>query len=121
PGIVLAILDQEHMTVTDVLLAEDGHAQERSLLEDVYPLVRARDIWVADRNFCTLGFLLAICKRGGSFALRQHSKLPGKLVGKRQAKGRCDTGHVYEQRWRLRDEDAKPVDLRRVTVELDKP
>ena len=34
PGIVLAILDQELMTVTDVLLTEDGHAQERSLLDE---------------------------------------------------------------------------------------
>lgn len=121
PGIALAILDQEHLTVTDVLLTEDGHAQERSLLEDVYPLVQARDIWVADRNFCTFGFLLAIRQRGGGFVVRQHSNLPGKLVGKRQAKGRCDTGRLYEQRWQLRDEDGKVVNLRRVTVVLDKP
>src|SRR5437660_4232251 len=56
PGVVLAVLDQEQMTVSDVLLTEDGHAQERSLLEDVDELVGAKDLWVADRNFCTLGF-----------------------------------------------------------------
>jgi hypothetical protein len=40
PGIVLAALDQEHRTVTDALLTEDGPAQGRALLEEVYPLVR---------------------------------------------------------------------------------
>jgi hypothetical protein len=35
PGTVLAVLDQEDMTVTDVVLTEDGHAQERSLLDEV--------------------------------------------------------------------------------------
>src|SRR5205807_1039619 len=45
PGLVLAILDQEQRTVTDVLLSEDGQAQERSLLADLYPLVRAGDLW----------------------------------------------------------------------------
>ena len=46
PGIALVVLDQEQMTVTDVLLTEDGQAQERALLEEVYPLVRKGDVWV---------------------------------------------------------------------------
>src|SRR5947209_15441687 len=65
PGTVLAVLDQELLTVTDVLLTEDGHAQERSLLEDVAQLVGANDLWVADRNFCTLGFLFGLSTRDG--------------------------------------------------------
>src|SRR5581483_8651065 len=39
PGKGLAILDQPTLTVTDILLTEDGQAQERSLLPDVLPLV----------------------------------------------------------------------------------
>ncbi len=121
PGIALAILDQEHMTVTQVVLAEDGQAQERSVLEEVYPLVQPRDIWVADRNFCTLGFLLAIRGRGGFLVVRQHGKLPVQLLGKRKPKGRCATGRLYEQQVQLRDAEGKPVNLRRVTVVLDQP
>ncbi len=121
PGIVLAVLDQELMTVTDVLLTEDGHAQERSLLDDVYQLVRAGDVWVADRNFCTLGMLFGIMKRDGFFVIRQHGNLPGELLGQRQSKGRCETGYVYEQRLRLRSDEGKAVELRRVTVVLDTP
>lgn len=95
---MLAVLDQEQMTITDVLLSEDGHAQERSLLDEVSTLVRKDDVWVADRNFCTLRFLWGILSRGGFFIIRQHGQLQGELLGRRMAKGRCETGQVYEQR-----------------------
>jgi len=121
PGIALAVLDQEQMTVTDVLLTEDGEAQERSLLHEVYPLVRAGDVWVADRNFCTLGLLWAIMGRGASFVLRQHGNLQGESLGVRKAKGRCETGWVYEQRLRLRNDEGQVAEVRRITVVLDKP
>jgi hypothetical protein len=121
PGIALAVLDQQHLTVSHVILTEDGQAQERSVLEKVYPLVEPRDIWVADRNFCTVGFLLAIRSRAGFFAVRQHGNLPVESLGQRKPKGRCATGRLYEQQVRLQDQDGKPVFLRRVTVVLDKP
>jgi hypothetical protein len=121
PGIVLAVLDQERLTVTDVLLTEDGQAQERSLLQAIYPLVRKKDVWVADRNFCTLGLLWNIFCRGGFFVIRQHGNLQGTLLGKRQAKGRCETGYVYEQRLRLETEEGGVLEVRRITVELDEP
>jgi hypothetical protein len=121
PGLVLAVLDQEQLTVTDVLLTEDGHAQERSLLEAVYPLVRKGEVWVADRNFCTLGLLWGILNRGGYFVIRQHGGLAGELLGQRKAKGRCETGAVYEQRLRLKNEAEEELIVRRVTVVLDQP
>jgi hypothetical protein len=121
PGLALVVLDQEQMTATNVLLTEDGQAQGRSLLEAVYPLVRRRDVWVADRNFCTVGFLLATRSRKGFFVVRQHANLPCHLLGQRQAKGRCDPGRLYEQRVWLGDEEGKRVRLRRVTVVLDQP
>ena len=82
PGMALVVLDQEHMTVTDVLLTEDGHAQERALLDEVSPLVHEGEVWVADRNFCTLGFLGAVFARRGSFVLRQHGNVQGSLLGR---------------------------------------
>jgi Transposase DDE domain len=121
PGFALVVLDQEYRLATNVLLSEDGHAQERSLLEAVYPLVRPRDLWVADRNFCTVGFLCAVAQRQGFFALRQHGSLPGKLVGQRRPKGRCDTGRLFEQRFHVPDADGNLLRLRRITVVLDKP
>jgi hypothetical protein len=121
PGTVLAVLDQEHLTVTDVLLTEDGHAQERSLLEAVYPLVRRGEVWVADRNFCTLGLLWEVMVRAGFFVLRQHGNVQGELLGQRTTKRRSETGWVYEQRLRLRNEQGEVREVRRITVVLDKP
>ncbi|SRR6266496_1102995 len=121
PGTVLAVLDQEQMTVTEVLLTEDGHAQERSLLAEVYPLVRKGDVWVADRNFCTLGLIGEIFARGGFFVLRQHGNVTGELLGERKPRGRCATGWVYEQRLRLRNDQDKTLEVRRLTVVLDEP
>lgn len=121
PGLALVVLDQEYLTVTDVVLSEDGHAQERALLHQIYPLVHKGEVWVADRNFCTLGLLKAILARQGSFVVRQHGNLQGELLGKQSSKGRCETGWVYEQRLRLRDETGQVVEVRRVTVVLDEP
>jgi len=121
PGLALVVLDQEHLTVTDVLLAEDGHAQERALLDAVGPLIGEGEVWVADRNFCTLGFLAALFARRGCFVLRQHGNVHGTLLGQRKPKGRCETGWVYEQRLRLRGERGQVMEVRRITVALDQP
>jgi Transposase DDE domain len=121
PGKGLAVLDQPTLTVTDILLSEDGQAQERSLLPEVLPLIKANDLWLADRNFCTLGFLFGIAARGACFAIRQHGTVKGQLLGQRQAKGRCPTGRVYAQRLRLQDGEGRVLGVRRVTVVLDQP
>jgi hypothetical protein len=121
PGQGLVVLDQPTRTVTDILLTEDGEAQERSLLPEVLALVQRRDLWVADRNFCTLGFLFALAGKGACFVIRQHGMVQGELLGQRKGKGRCATGYVYEQRLRLRNEAGEVRDVRRVTVELDQP
>jgi len=120
PGKVLVILDQERMLAEEVFLTEDGHAQERSLLDAVLNSIRARDLWIADRNFCTLKFLFGIARRLGCFLIRQHGTVKGKLVGRRRKIGRCPTGMVYEQAIELRDpETGETAPYRRITVKLD--
>ena len=73
PGHALVVLDPRLMLATDVVLCEDGHAQERSLLDQILAKVAAKDLWIADRNFCTTDFLFGIAGRGGSFVIRQHA------------------------------------------------
>jgi hypothetical protein len=85
PGKGLAVLDQSIGAVSDILLTEDGQAQERSLLPDVLPLVQPKDLWIADRNFCTLKFLRGIAVRAACFVIRQHGTVQGELLGKRKA------------------------------------
>jgi hypothetical protein len=122
PGQALAVFDPELALAIDAIPCEDGHAQERSLTPEILALVRPGDLWVADRNFCTTALLFGIADRRGSFVIRQHgSTLTWEAAGPRQAKGRCDTGEVFEQPVRLTDPEGRALLLRRITVELDKP
>src|SRR4051794_29412023 len=60
PGQTLAVLEPARMLITELVLCQDGHAQERSLLADIIAKVEDRDLWLADRNFCVKHFLLAM-------------------------------------------------------------
>jgi IS4 transposase len=122
PGHALVVLDPRLMLATDVVPREDGHAQERSLLDQILAKVAAKDLWIADRNFCTTDFLFGIAGRGGFFAIRQHaSTLHWSFVGKRRARGRIETGQVFEQTIRATNEADEILILRRIRVLLDQP
>jgi IS4 transposase len=122
PGHALVVLDPQVMLVTDVIPCEDGHAQERSLLDRLLASVRPHDLWIEDRNFCTTGFVFGVVGRRASFVLRQHAgNLPWQFVGKRRSCGRIDTGRVFEQTIRVEHEDGEVLFLRRITVALDRP
>jgi IS4 transposase len=122
PGHALVVFDPERMSAIDAVLCEDGHAQERSLLDQVLETVAAKDLWIADRNFCTTDFLFGIARRRGSFIIRQHaSTLHYALLGKRRARGRIDTGAVFEQKLRATNEAGEVLILRRISVVLDEP
>lgn len=120
PGKVLAVYDQESDLVTDVFLTPDGHAQERTLLDDVLASVRRGDLWIADRNFCTLKFIFGIAVRKAAFVIRQHGQVVGRLQGKRRPCRRTATGRVYEQKLELQLNGARRV-FRRITLVLDVP
>jgi hypothetical protein len=122
PGHVLAVFEPGPMLVTDVVLCEDGHAQERLLLDQILETVAAKDLWIGDRNFCTTGFLFGIAHRGGSFVIRQHaSTLHCSLEGKPKARGRIETGAVVEQTLRATNDDGEIFFWRRISVVLDQP
>ena len=120
PGRILVVLRPELMLAEDVFPCEDGHASERSLLNKVLPTVGPSDLWIADRNFCTIDFMTGIVARGGSFIIRQHGALKGELVGNRQSKGKAKTGAVYEQGLRITTCEGETLTLRRITVKLTK-
>lgn len=121
PGKALVVLEQALMTASAVFLAEDGHASERTLLDDVVARVVPDDLWLAARNLCTLGFLFGVAGRGGYFVVRQHGQVCGQGQGPRKAKGRCATGRVFEQKLRLRHPDGRVLQVRRVTGVLEQP
>jgi IS4 transposase len=122
PGQALVVLDPRTMLAADVVTCEDGHAQERSLLDRVLPLVEPADVWVDDRNFCTTGFLFGIAARGAFFVTRQHAAtLHWEFAGRRRRRGRIETGAVSEQTIQAVNDAGEILILRRITVELDQP
>jgi hypothetical protein len=120
PGRTLVVLDPATGLATHVFLTPDGHAQERSLLDEVLAIVEPNDVWIADRNFCTLKFLATIAEKRGFFVIRQHGTLKGQLRGGRVFQGNSPTGKVYEQAVDITFE-GEVVRLRRITVELNQP
>jgi len=116
PGKILAVMDPEIDLARDVFLTPDGHAQETSLLGEVLETIRENDLWIADRNFCTVPFLFGIAVQSAYFVIRQH----GRLKGKRRFVGDSETGKVYEQAIEL-TLDGQTRTWRRITIELDKP
>ena len=121
PGQSLVVLDPSLMLATDVIVCEDGHAQERSLTEDLLALVHPLDAILADRNFCTARLLWGIAQREAFFIIRQHStNVAWDTNGKRTKLGRIATGTVWEQRVMLHV-GGHELPARRVTLHLDKP
>jgi IS4 transposase len=120
PGKVLVVLEPETGLATEVFLTPDGHAQERSLLDDVLQTVRERDVWMADRNFCTLKFLFEIVGKSAFFIVRQHGQIQGRLHGKRRFVEEGSTGKVYEQKIDL-IYAGETRTVRRLTIELRQP
>jgi hypothetical protein len=119
PGQALVVLDQQRMLITDVFLSEDGHAQERSLIAQVLQHVGADQLWIEDRNFCTLGLMFGMARRGATFVVRQHGQLQGELLGRPTQKGASRSGPVYEQSMLVRDPNSgERLRVRRITIRL---
>jgi hypothetical protein len=120
PGQALVVLEPETGLTAQIVGCEDGHAQERSLLEPVLAGVQPKDVYIADRNFCTLGFLFGIAARKGFFVIRQHAQLPLVSEGTLRRRGRTESGEVFEQSVTLRFDGQEAV-FRRIVVRLDTP
>jgi Transposase DDE domain len=120
PGLSLVLLDPAWGLPIDVLLCENGHAQERSLLEELLPRVEAGDLWLADRNFCTVGFLQGIAKRRASFVIRHHANLSLEAVGDWGPEAETETGWVAERVVRVMRDGRAEMELRCIRVRLKK-
>ena len=121
PGKSIAVLDPQKMLVTDIFLNQDGHAQERTMLPSLLETVVARQVWIADRNFCTRQLLFGIVQRGSDFVIRQHKSLPVEEISALKKIGETKTGRVYEQQVQIRSADGSNLLLRRVVIQLHKP
>jgi len=120
PGKSLVVYDPVLRLPIDVFPCEDGHAQERSLLKTVLLTIEKSDVWIADRNFCTVNFTCGIENRDAFFVIREHKKYPLQLIGKEKYIGKTETGRVYEQRIAVIDHAGREHIYRRIRIRLKK-
>lgn len=121
PGKSLVVYEPSLGLVTDLILCEDAYTQERVLLRDIIPQrVQEKDLWVADRNFCTTAFVFGVSGQRGSFVVREHgSNLPWEPKSKLKKCGQTDTGIVWEQQVLVtHPETGARLVLRRIEVRL---
>lgn len=121
PGKSLVVYDPSRMLMTNVFCCEDGHAQERSLLDRVVEIVKAKDCWIADRNFCVAGFFARIAERNGYFVIRWHRQLSWKERGPWRESGPTETGYVFERPVEIRVGNGRKLPLRLIRINLETP
>lgn len=118
PGKSLVVFDPQLELAIDVFPCQDGHAQERSLLDKVLETVMHKDLWVADRNFCTQDFLFGIHERKAFFVIREHQQIRVVELEKPVWVGTGETGDVFEQFVILKSTADIEYTARRIIVKL---
>ena len=123
PGKSLVVLDPALMLAVNVFPCEDGHTQERALLDEVLPTVQPGELWIEDRNFCTRKWLFGVAHRGAHFLVREHgANVPWEAVTELAYAGRTDNADVWEQRVQIvHPETGKRLTVRRLEIHLDAP
>ena len=120
PGTAVARYDLQSQLFTHAYLIEDAHAHESSTLDRILDDLTLGNLVLADRHFCIVYFLWKMNLKGAAFAIRQHGRLKGELIGKRKRCGHAPHGIVYEQKLRIGDGEQSMI-VRRITVELAEP
>ncbi|HEY9664368.1 MAG TPA: transposase [Allocoleopsis sp.] len=121
PGQSIAVLDPQSRLVQDLFCCEDAHAQERSLCPQMLSSVQPREVWIAERNFCTRTVLFGIDQRQAYLIIREHLSLPQQGLEPLQQVGVSSTGILFEQAVQITDEQGTPLRLRRIVVQLKQP
>jgi hypothetical protein len=122
PGFGLVVYEPECQLITETILCEDGHAQERSLFPRLLLFVQPNDLWVADRNFCCWSYLFGIAQKNGYFLIRQHASTRWIPTSELVPVGEIETGTVFEQQGYLESPTTdERLSVRRLEVQLKTP
>jgi len=120
PGKSLVVLDPASRLAVDIFPCQDGYTQERRLLRQVIDTVQSGQLWIADRNMCTLGWLMGVAERQAAFIVREHQNLPWQALGELKPMGQLEAGEVGEQLIQIQSGEAT-LTLRRIVLRLARP
>src|SRR5262245_14806762 len=121
PGQALAVLDPDARQVLDVVPCEDAYAQERALVEHLHESIEEGDVWIADRNFCTVDWLAELRRRQAFFVVRRHGNLTVVPQGEYGDEVETETGWVSERQVTVCRDGQDELSCRQVRVRLKRP
>jgi hypothetical protein len=122
PGRLVVAYDLATGLCVDAVASEDAYASEMVLVHELIPRARPRQVYVADRNFCTWAILTGLAQRRAGFVIREHQKLRVRVRGPAKRVGRVETGVAWEQRVWVEDRHTgQRLAARRVILKLDDP
>lgn len=120
PGKSLVVLDPMLHLAVNIFPCEDGHASERALFDSVADTIQPNEIWIADRNMSTCGFLLDIHYHQAHFVIRETKLLPWQAVSELEPRGQTESGTLFEQ-WVRIDDVFRVLVFRRIVLHLNQP
>jgi Transposase DDE domain len=97
PGMSLVVRDGRTGLLTNIVPCEDAYTSERSLYPEILALVHAHDLWLSDRNFCTLDYMAGFAERQAYFLVRHHGGTHLHPLEQEKYIGKNATGKIYEQ------------------------
>jgi IS4 transposase len=119
PGHTLVVYDPDATLVTDIVPCEDAHASERSVAAVLVEGAGAGELWIGDRNFCTLALMQGWHDAQANFIVREHAKHPRVLnEGQWVACASVETGQVRQQAIEIVEGQAS---WRRIELQLATP
>lgn len=98
PGFSVVVYDPDLDQVIDLQPCEDAYASERVCVLPLLAEAKAKQVWIADRLYCTLSVMEACEQVKTSFVIRQQAKHPRLIQeGEWRAPIPVATGTVREQ------------------------
>jgi hypothetical protein len=116
PGMSLVVRNGRTGLLTNLVPCEDAYTSERSLYPEILSLVQANDLWMSDRNFCTLDYMVGFAERGAYFLVRHHAGTHLQPMEEAKYIGKNPTGKIYEQKV-----CATGFQCRCIIIKLDEP
>lgn len=122
PGRLVVVYELATGLAVDAVASEDAYTSERELVQPIVARARPKDLFVADRNFCTTKILFGVSDRNAFFVIRQHESLRWRPLKPARVLGRVASGEVWEQPVEVEDTDTgRCVRMRRILLKLDTP
>jgi hypothetical protein len=119
-GHALAVYRPAQRMVSQVVLDEDAYSGERTLVDQL--LIRAGELWIADRNFCTRAFLFRLHRAQATFIMRWHgTSCPYEEFEPRQAAVGTTPGALEQKVWLHDRHSDEWLEVRRIVLPLAEP